>query len=238
MSNEAELQGNVRRFLEGTLSPAALAFMDGLVARIEDAIDNPRPVPEGEDPPQQDMMVALREFLESQLDDAQMQMLDQLISEVDSGEQDEDARQDYVEATQARQGGGAGASQEETGNMNNHAMDEMRDLRRMLRAQGCPVGDQPSLAALRSLARNHPNMRGGIAQDSRRARPDLSLDRMFPKLAKKFSRPSGDPGLFPDRERERAAESARFAFDSRSDDRPELSIARMFPDIARRLKIG
>jgi hypothetical protein len=227
MSNEAELQGNVRRFLEGTFSPAALAFMDGLVARIEDAIDNPRPVPEGEDPPQQDMMVALREFLESQLDDAQMQMLDQLISEVDSGEQDEDARQDYVEATQARQGGGAGTSQEETGNMNTHAMDEMRDLRRRLRAAGCPVGDRPDLGALRHLARTY--LRPGMAMDSR-AR-SLSLQSMFPTIAARFAKAGpGSFAVYPDRERQRAAASDRaLAFDSRPSDDPRLSIERMFP---------
>jgi hypothetical protein len=177
--------------------------------------------------------------LENNLDPEEMTLLDQLISTLDTGEPpDDDAVTDYVQAAQQRQGVGAGmGSQQQEGDMNTHAMDEMRNLRSRLRAAGVPIGNQPAVGALRHLAQHHPAMRGGMAMDSARDR-SLSFGRMFPKIAARFAK--AGPGSFcvlPGREAER---TARMALDERraASADPRLSIRAVFgAELANRLKV-
>jgi hypothetical protein len=56
--NEADAESNVRGFLQQCLSPESLAFMDGLIRRIEAEVDNPKPVDEGESSTQQDLLLS------------------------------------------------------------------------------------------------------------------------------------------------------------------------------------
>jgi hypothetical protein len=216
-----------------------IGYLDRLIAAVESELENPTPVdPTALFPPDVVSVENIRNWLERTLTPEQLTMLDHLVSQLDrGGEVDDDAIEDYGKAVQARQGGAAGMGQEETGNM--YAHDEMRDLRLRLRASGVPVGDQPNLQALRHLARSHPNMRGAMAMDQARSRPELSLRSMFPALAKRFRGEASSFAVYPDRERQRAAASSRMmALDSRTSADDRLSIERMFPDIARRLKIG
>jgi hypothetical protein len=240
---DTDPQSQVRAALEAWLSPEKLLFLDRLITAIENQPDeHMQRTPFG--PEQRDDLVSMEDvkaFLEANLSAEQMGVLDRLISQLDTAELDEDGIEDLQRKAQARAGGAAGMQREETGNMSTHAMDaidEVRDIQRRLKAAGVPIGNQPHLGALRHLAQHHPNMRAGLAMDARRSRPDLSLSRLFPKIAARFAK--SEPSAFavyPDRERQRAAASARMAFDSRPNADPRLSIRAMFPDIAKRLRV-
>ena len=216
--DDTDAETQIRSALKSCLSPKSLRYFDGLIARVDDAFSNPRAPRDDVDPAdigaaQVDLVASVREFLEDQLSPEQMELLTALVSEMDRGPPDDDPREDYAEAVQARQGGAGMGQKEDTGM---YAQDELKLLRGRLKAAGIPIGDQPNLHALRHLARNHPNMRGGMALDQARSRPDLSLSRMFPSIAARFAK-SG-PGSFavrPDAERQRSAASGRaMAYDS------------------------
>jgi hypothetical protein len=236
----------IRQWLESILPPEKIEYLDRLIAAVENEVENPTPVdPTALFPPDVVSVEDIRDWLERTLNPEQMHLLDQLISELDWGP-DPDARQDKIDelnkAMQARQGGGAGMGQQEENHNMNYAQDEMRTLQSRLRAAGVPIGNQPNLQALRHLARNHPNVRGGLGMDQARSRPELSLRALFPTVAKRFAKAGpGSFAVYPDRERQYAAASARMAFDSAAaNDRGQahLRLENMFPEIAKRLKIG
>jgi hypothetical protein len=237
-TDTGDIPGQIREFVVGALSPDDLHDLDVMTATIEqqgDQVDEDGNLPDGalsgED---------VRDLLESAMSPEQFKWLECLIGQLDDGPAP--AGQQRQQATELTNAARRRTEKEKETNMTTNsslAQDEALSLRLQIRRAGIPIGNNGSLATLRSLAQAYGlRTRGPVAMDSASVPRRLSLASMYPKLKARWDAADDGPQVLavPAEPASDQRYRSSLAMDGKLPSR--LHIDTMFPGLRDRVKVG